>query len=156
MRRLLFLSLALSFAAVFGAAAQSLDAFKRQLAEPAAAPGLLFGRAQVIAVEYGDAARTVAEASRAERRDRFPGYRVCIFSDNGPEARNGAFAAQKLFEETYPGVKVYMDYKIPYFVVSVGDCLSNEEAVILKGRVTGTFPKAFLKNEEFPISNLLD
>ena len=72
MRRLLFLSLALSFAAVFGAAAQSLDAFKRQLAEPAAAPGLLFGRAQVIAVEYGDAARTVAEASRAERRDRFP------------------------------------------------------------------------------------
>ena len=156
MRRLLFLSLALSFAAVFGAAAQSLDAFKRQLAEPAAAPGLLFGRAQVIAVEYGDAGRTVAEASRAERRDRFPGYRVCIFSDNGPEARNGAFAAQKLFEETYPGVKVYMDYKIPYFVVSVGDCLSNEEAVILKGRVTGTFPKAFLKNEEFPISNLLD
>ena len=156
MRRLLFLSLALSFAAVFGAAAQSLDAFKRQLAEPAAAPGLLFGRAQVIAVEYGDAARTVAEASRAERRDRFPGYRVCIFSDNGPEARNGAFAAQKLFEETYPGVKVYMDYKIPYFVVSVGDCLSNEEAIILKGRVTGTFPKAFLKNEEFPISNLLD
>ena len=67
MRRLLFLSLALSFAAVFGAAAQSLDAFKRQLAEPAAAPGLLFGRAQVIAVEYGDAGRTVAEASRAER-----------------------------------------------------------------------------------------
>ena len=53
-------------------------------------------------------------------------------------------------------MKVYMDYKIPYFVVSVGDCLSNEEAVILKGRVTGTFPKAFLKNEEFPISNLLD
>lgn len=34
MRRLLFLSLALSFAAVFGAAAQSLDAFKRQLADP--------------------------------------------------------------------------------------------------------------------------
>ena len=50
MRRLLFLSLALSFAAVFGAAAQSLDAFKRQLAEPAAAPGLLFGRAQVLSL----------------------------------------------------------------------------------------------------------
>ena len=102
------------------------------------------------------AARAVAEAVRAGQQLRVRGFRVCIFSDNGPEARNGAFAAQKLFEETYPGVKVYMDYKIPYFVVSVGDCLSNEEAVILKGRVTGTFPKAFLKNEEFPISNLLD
>ena len=103
-----------------------------------------------------DDARAVADAVRAGQRLQIRGFRVCIFSDNGPEARNGAFAAQKLFEETYPGVKVYMDYKIPYFVVSVGDCLSNEEAVILKGRVTGTFPKAFLKNEEFPISNLLD
>lgn len=106
--------------------------------------------------EHGDAARAVADAARAGQRLHIRGFRVCIFSDNGPEARNGAFAAQKLFEETYPGVKVYMDYKIPYFVVSVGDCLSNEEAIILKGRVTGTFPKAFLKNEEFPISNLLD
>ncbi len=110
------------------------------LAEPAAAPGLLFGRAQVIAVEYGDAARTVAEASRAERRDRFPGYRVCIFSDNGPEAREGAFAARKLFEETFPGVKVCMGYDIPYFKVSVGNCLTTEEAIILKERVSATFP----------------
>ena len=111
---------------------------------------------QVTVTEHGDAARAVADAARAGQRLHIRGFRVCIFSDNGPEARNGAFAAQKLFEETYPGVKVYMDYKIPYFVVSVGDCLSNEEAIILKGRVTGTFPKAFLKNEEFPISNLLD
>ena len=139
MRRLSILILMLLCAAV-SLRAQSLDAFKQRLAEPVA----------------GDAARAVAEAVRAGQQLRVRGFRVCIFSDNGPEARNGAFAAQKLFEETYPGVKVYMDYKIPYFVVSVGDCLSNEEAVILKGRVTGTFPKAFLKNEEFPISNLLD
>lgn len=156
MRRLLFLSLALSFAAVFRAAAQSLDAFKRQLAEPAAAPGLLFGRAQVIAVEYGDAARTVAEASRAERRDRFPGYRVCIFSDNGPEAREGAFAARKLFEETFPGVKVCMGYDIPYFKVSVGNCLTTEEAIILKERVSATFPKAFVKSEELSAADLTE
>lgn len=126
--------------------AQSLDAFKQRLAEPVAGTAF-FGRAQVTVAEHG---------ARGGQQLRVRGFRVCIFSDNGPEARNGAFAAQKLFEETYPGVKVYMDYKIPYFVVSVGDCLSNEEAVILKGRVTGTFPKAFLKNEEFPISNLLD
>ena len=144
MRRLSILILMLLCAAV-SLRAQSLDAFKQRLAEPVAGTAF-FGRAQV----------TVAEAVRAGQQLRVRGFRVCIFSDNGPEARNGAFAAQKLFEETYPGVKVYMDYKIPYFVVSVGDCLSNEEAVILKGRVTGTFPKAFLKNEEFPISNLLD
>lgn len=38
-------------------------------------------------------------------------------------------------------MKVYMDYKIPYFVVSVGDCLSNEEAIILKGQRDGDFPE---------------
>ena len=147
MRRLSILTLMLLCAAV-SLRAQSLDAFKQRLAEPVAGTAF-FGRAQVTVAEHGDAVR-------AGQQLRVRGFRVCIFSDNGPEARNGAFAAQKLFEETYPGVKVYMDYNIPYFVVSVGDCLSNEEAVILKGRVTGTFPKAFLKNEEFPISNLLD
>ena len=114
------------------------------------------GRAQVIAVEYGDAARTVAEASRAERRDRFPGYRVCIFSDNGPEAREGAFAARKLFEETFPGVKVCMGYDIPYFKVSVGNCLTTEEAIILKERVSATFPKAFVKSEELSAADLTE
>ncbi len=153
-RRSSVLTLILLCAAV-SLRAQSLDAFKQRLADPASGASL-FGRAQVTVTEHGDAARAVADAARAGQQLRIRGFRVCIFSDNGPEARNGAFAAQKLFEETYPGVKVYMDYKIPYFVVSVGDCLSNEEAVILKGRVSGTFPKAFLKNEEFPISNLLD
>ena len=155
MRRLLFL-MPILLCAVVAAHAQSLDAFKQRLAEPT--PGAtLFNRAQVSVTEHGDAARAAADAARAGQRLYFEGFhRVCVFSDNGPAARDGAFAAKALFEETYPDVKVYMDYKIPYFVVSVGDCLSEEEVVMLKGRVTGTFPKAFLKNVEFPISNLLD
>lgn len=139
--------------------AQSLDAFKQRLAEPA--PGAtLFGRAQVTVTEHGDAGRAVDEAARAGQRLYFEGYhRVCIFSDNGPAAREGAFAAKTLFEETYPDVKVYVDYEIPYFIVSAGNCLTKEEAVMLKGRVSATFPKAFLKQikkEKSPISNLLD
>ena len=85
--------------------------------------------------------------------------RACVFSDNGPAARDGAFAAKALFEETYPDVKVYVDYEIPYFIVSAGNCLTKEEAIMLKGRVSATFPKAFLKQlkrEKSPISNLLD
>ena len=102
-----------------------------------------------------DAARAVAEASRAEQRDRVSGYRVCIFSDNGPEAREGAFAAMKLFSETYPGVKAYMGYDVPYFKVSVGNCLTTEEAIILKERVSATFPKAFVKSEELSIGDFV-
>ena len=104
--------------------------------------------------------RAVADAARAGQRLYFEGFhRVCVFSDNGPAARDGAFAAKALFEETYPDVKVYVDYEIPYFIVSAGNCLTKEEAIMLKGRVSATFPKAFLKQlkrEKSPISNLLD
>ena len=41
-----------------------------------------------------------------------------------------------------------MGYDIPYFKVSVGNCLTPEEAIILKERVSATFPKAFVKREE--------
>ena len=118
------------------------------------------GDAQVTVTEHDDAARAVADAARAGQRLYFEGFhRVCVFSDNGPAARDGAFAAKALFEETYPDVKVYVDYEIPYFIVSAGNCLTKEEAIMLKGRVSATFPKAFLKQlkrEKSPISNLLD
>ena len=127
MRRLLFLMPILLCAAV-SAHAQSLDAFKQRLAEPT--PGAtLFNRAQVTVTEHDDAARAVADAARAGQRLYFEGFhRVCVFSDNGPAARDGAFAAKALFEETYPDVKVYVDYEIPYFIVSAGNCLTKEEA----------------------------
>ena len=96
MRRLSILILMLLCAAV-SLRAQSLDAFKQRLAEPVAGTAF-FGRAQVTVAEHGDAARAVAEAVRAGQQLRVRGFRVCIFSDNGPEARNGAFPAQKLFE----------------------------------------------------------
>ncbi|WP_278996181.1 hypothetical protein, partial [Alistipes communis] len=114
MRRLLFL-MPILLCAVVAAHAQSLDAFKQRLAEPT--PGAtLFNRAQVTVTEHGDAARAAADAARAGQRLYFEGFhRVCVFSDNGPAARDGAFAAKALFEETYPDVKVYVDYEIPYF-----------------------------------------
>lgn len=154
MMRRLFLSLFLLAAAV-GASAQSLDAFKAQLAVPKVS-GVQFGESRVTVTEHGDAARAVADASLDGQRLRVRGYRVCIFFDNGQDARAGAEAAKTLFEETYPGIRVYMVYESPWFSVSVGNCLTSEEAIILKGRVSATFPKAFLKNEELKLADLLE
>jgi hypothetical protein len=151
MRRSLTILLILFAAAAYTPLrAQSLDAFKERLAAPVASD------AAFTVTEYGDAARAVDEASRAGARLRFPGYRVCIFFDNGQDARAGAIAAKQLFEENYPGIKVYMVYENPYFKVAVGDCLTTEEAIILKGRVSSAFPKAFVKNETLSIADLLN
>ena len=106
MRRSLTILLILFAAAAYTPLrAQSLDAFKERLAAPVASDAA-FGTAKVAVTECGDAARAVNEASRAGARLRFPGYRVCIFFDNGQDARAGAIAAKQLFEENYPGIKV--------------------------------------------------
>ena len=90
MRRSLTILLILFAAAAYTPLrAQSLDAFKERLAAPVASDAA-FGTAKVTVTEYGDAARAVDEASRAGARLRFPGYRVCIFFDNGQDARAGA------------------------------------------------------------------
>ena len=150
MRRSLTILLILFAAAAYTPLrAQSLDAFKERLAAPVASDAA-FGTAKVTVTEYGDAARAVGA------RLRFPGYRVCIFFDNGQDARAGAIAAKQLFKENYPGIKVYMVYENPYFKVAVGDCLTTEEAIILKGRVSSAFPKAFVKNETLSIADLLN
>lgn len=145
----------LIFLSVRLAAAQPLEAFKQRLATPQVS-GLLLGESRVTVTEAVDAAQAVADASHAGQRLRFRGYRVCVFFDNSQDARAGAVAAKALFEETYPGTKVYMVYENPYFKVSAGDCLTAEEAIILKGKVSQTFPKAFLKSEELSLSDLLN
>ena len=137
--------------------AQSLDAFRQQLARPTISSAMIFGRAQVTVTEHGDAARVVDEASRDSHKLHVEGHRVCIFSDNGPNAREEAFAAKELFETTYPGIKVYAVYSPPpYFRVTIGNCLTREEAIILMNKVLPTFPKAYLMSERLLLSAFLD
>lgn len=156
MRRLPIYILILLFAALTRPArAQSLDAFKERLRSPVASQTTL-GAARVLVTEHGDAARAVADASRSGSRLRLRGYRVCIFFDNGQDARAGAVAAKTLFEEKFPDIRVYWVYENPYFRVTVGNCLTAEEAIILKGKVSGVFPKAFPKSEELSVTDLLN
>ncbi len=143
------LSILFVLAAALGAqsaGAQSLEAFKQRLTRTSDS-----GAARVAVTEYDDAAQAVAQAVRSVRRPVLKTYRVCIFADNGQDARAGAAAAKSLFEETFPGTPVYMFYENPYFRVTVGNCLTVEEAIILKGRVSGTFPKAFPKSEQLSL-----
>lgn len=65
-------------------------------------------------------------------------------------------AARSLFEEHFPDISLYMVYENPYFRVTVGNCLTIEEAVILKGRLAEYFPKAFPKSEELRVADLLE
>ncbi len=141
--------------AVSTASAQSLEAFRSRLAVPQTSAEQPDG-ACVTVTEHDDAAQAVSNASRSGQRNRLRGYRVCIFFDNGPTARADAMAAKELFRQTYPDVAVLWVYDNPYFKVSVGNCLTAEEAIILKGRVSQSFPKAFVKSEELTLSDFAE
>lgn len=152
--------IALSVAALFifagVAEAQSLAAFKGKLATETVSKATS-APARVEVTEMGSAADAVRELSnRNNTNARVRGYRVCIFFDNGQDARAGAMEAKELFQENFPNIKLYMVYENPYFRVTVGNCLTIEEAVILKGKLSSLFPKAFPKSEELALSDLLE
>ena len=106
---------------------QTLELFKQRLAHPSATDG-----ARVTVTEYGDAAEAAARAERNPTRLTFRGYRICIFLDNGQNARAEAIEAKTLFEETFPDTKVYLAYDNPYWHVTAGNCLTAEEAILLR------------------------
>lgn len=129
-----------------GARAQGLDAFKRRLAM---SDTLYHSRVRVI--EHGSAEQTIRYLQSRHANEKVRGYRVRIFSDNSQRARTDAAGTVTRFRELFPGIPVYMAYENPYWKVTVGNCATSEEAIILMGRVKGSFDRAFLMQEQIPI-----
>ena len=103
MRRLTtFIAVIFAAAAFAPLRAQSLDAFKERLAAPVVSDAA-FGTARVTVTEYGDAEKAVDDASRVGQRLRLRGYRVCIFFDNGQDARAGALPRKPSSRRPIPG-----------------------------------------------------
>ena len=100
-------------------------------------------------------AREAVETVEAQRRiTQVSGFRVVIFSDNGQYAGDNAQMVLKEFEEAFPHINAYLVYESPYFKISVGDCLSMEEAQMLMAQLVGRYPKAFPKLEDIKLDDL--
>lgn len=131
------------------AGAQSLDALKNRLgsAEPS------YG-SRIEIVEHDAAASAVRSMRQGgASSEKIRGYRVRIFFDNGQHARSQAESAISRFKDIYPDIPAYMDYdNMPYFKVTVGNCLTSEEAIILWGKIKDAFDRAFIVREDIPLS----
>lgn len=139
---------ALMVSAVAALNAQGLREFRDRLMLPNP-----FNHARITVSERGDAGRQISSlaAAKLSADTLVRGYRVTIFFDNSQAAREEAERAQRQFKEAFPDVPVYWSYVAPDFKVSVGDCLTNEEAIILQGRVERLFPRAFIIRENIPL-----
>ena len=145
--------LAIALLVCGGASAQKIEDFKARLAEPTLNDSLgMTGRVEVR--EVGTAADAVRKIDAAQSPTTVKGFRIVIFFDNGSSARANAEAAILSFNALYPDVRSYMDYENPYFKVLVGGCVTSEEAIVLLGRITPNFPKAYITREEIKLSEL--
>lgn len=124
---------------------------KERLALPAQLDSLTVVDATVKITEQGDAATIVNNNLQANVK-AISGYRIVIFMSNTQTARRDAVMAQDNFAALFPQEQSYLTYENPYFKVAVGNCTSHEEAMILLGRLRGTFPKAFIMRENIEMT----
>lgn len=124
---------------------------KEQLASPAQRDSLTIVLETVQISEKGDAA-TIVEKGLKVAPKAVSGYRIVIFMSNAQTARRDAVAAQESFTALFPQEQSYLSYENPYFKVAVGNCTTKEEAIILLGRLRGSFPKAFIMRENIAIT----
>ena len=145
MRYIVFL-LALCFSLT--ASAQSVEQLRRGLLNAAESGG------SVVVIE-GDGVRDAVLAVESQRRSKeVSGFRIVIYSDNGQYAGDNAEAVLQEFKTLYPRINAYLVYESPYFKVSVGDCLSMEEAQILMAKILANYPKAFPRRETIALEAL--
>ena len=123
---------------------------KERLAAPAQRDSLTTVNETVQVTEQGDAATIVSNNLQVAQKV-VNGYRIVIFMSNSQSARRDAVAAQENFSLLFPQEQSYLTYENPYFKVAVGNCTTQEEAIILLGRLRGTFPKAFIMRENINI-----
>ena len=142
--------------ALFGATAskaQHIENFKQHLASPVQVDSLTTITNTVRVTEHGDTATFIVQ-EKSDAPKAVNGFRVMIFMSNSQSARNDALAARELFDTTFPEERSYVTYENPYFKVAVGNCTTQEEALILLERVKRLFPKAFIMRENILFEEL--
>lgn len=146
MRRIILLAVAIFVANM--AMAQNIDAMVSRL------DGLSMSGNRVRVTEDVDT-RSAVDIVEAQRRSKVvSGFRIVIYSDNGQYAGDNAEKELKRFRSMFPYINAYLVYESPYFKVSVGDCLSMEEAQMLMAQLTPHYPKAFPKRENIRFEEL--
>ena len=110
--------------------------------------------AMVRVLESEGVSSAVSDIEAKTRRKEVEGYRIVIFSDNGQYAGDMAKSILETFKKNHPHINAYMVYESPYFKVSVGDCLTLEEASHLMAQLDDEYPELFPKREVIKYEDL--
>lgn len=130
------------------ASAQNIDRVKQELLKSS------IEGSYVNVMEDNGTKEAVRVVETQRRSKEANGFRIVIFSNNGQYAGDNADKVLQEFKTLYPQINAYLVYESPYFKVSVGDCLSMEEAQILMATILPNYPKAFPRRENIKLEAL--
>lgn len=142
--------IALLLAVSLPATGQNITLMRERLARPSAASS-----STVKIVEDSAAAEAVRLYDHTVKPERIAGYRIRIFFDNGQNARTQAVETEARFKGEFPGIPTFLVYENPSYIVTVGNCMTIDEALMLWNRVRKSFTTAFLWRGDIPVRGLL-
>jgi len=69
------------------------------------------------------------------------GYRIQVYMDNSPKAKNEVTRIENLFSGAFPDVRTYVNYNAPNWRVFVGDFQTKDEADAFKQNIRNSLPE---------------
>lgn len=132
-----------------GASAQNIRNFKHALgmrSQQGAKVGVVEDRSTYNAV--------VAVEAQRQGKSSVVGFRVVLFYDDAQYAEERANEIMEELKKDYPEINSYLVYEKPYFKVSVGDCLTEEEAIMMRNMFIDKYTGAFIRRDNITLKEL--
>jgi len=82
------------------------------------------------------------------------GYRIQIFFNSGPEARDEANRLKAKILSDYPGVPVYIIFQSPFYKVRIGDFRTKNDALGTYYSLKRKFPSAYIVKDIIRLPDL--
>ena len=92
----------------------------------------------------------------AKKSGTLSGYRLQIYFGSGEKAHAQATKIKNDFLASNPGVKAYLLFKSPDFIVRVGNFRTKSEALKLGKSLTYQYPNAFIVADEITFPELVN
>jgi len=101
-----------------------------------------------VEVTQSQAVRQALQAHvRSNASKTLTGYRIRVFYDSAPTARQRSEGIAGALRSQFPGTGVYRTFESPNYKVTVGDFRTKDEALRIYNALKKSYPTAFIIKE---------
>lgn len=86
----------------------------------------------------------VAKYIESNKAKTLTGYRIRVYYDNSPQARDRSESISASLKEQYPELGVYRSFQSPNYKVLIGDFRSKDEALRVFNALRKVYPTAYI------------